>query len=116
MVVDEVYRPIGILHAPMMHTVERDGSRGIPLLGFGFTLTIDDVAKPSMLLHARGRHDGVQILSAAKIDEALRRPGASLSTLVPSRFGDQRFHLSFWSLPYRTALGCSFHVPYMERR
>jgi hypothetical protein len=32
---------------------------------------------------------------------------------VPSKFGDQRYHLSFWSLPYRTALGCSVDVPYI---
>jgi hypothetical protein len=113
MVADEVYRPIGILHAPMMHTVEPGGGRGIPLLAFGLTPTIDEVAKLAMLLQARGRHDGVQILSAAKIDEALRRTTAGLSTRVLSRFGEQRYHLSVWSLPYRTALGCRFDVPYM---
>ena len=113
MVVDEVYRPIGILHAPMMHTFEPDSGRGIPILGFGLTPTIDDVAKLATLLQARGRHHGTQILSAAKIDEALRRTATGLSTMVPSRFGNQRYHLSFWSLPYRTALGCSVHVPYM---
>ena len=113
MVADEVYRPIGILHAPMMHTVEPDGNRGIPLLGFGLTPTIDDLAKLVTLLQARGQHHGTQILSAAKIDEALRRTATGLSTRVASRFGDQRYHLSFWSLPYRTALGCSVHVPYM---
>ena len=113
MVTDEVYLPIGILHAPMMHTVEPDGNRGIPILGFGLTPTIDDVAKLVNLLQARGQHHGTQILSAAKIDEALRRTATGLSTRVPSRFGDQRYHLSFWSLPYRTALGCSVHVPYM---
>jgi hypothetical protein len=113
MVVNEVYRPIGILHAPMMHTVEPDGSRGIPILGFGLTPTIDDVAKLVTLLQARGQHHGTQILSAAKIDNALRRTATGLSTRVPSRFGDQRYHLSFWSLPYRTALGYSVHVPYM---
>ena len=113
MVADEVYRPIGILHAPMMHTVEPDGNRGIPLLGFGLTPTIDDLAKLATLLQLRGQHHGTQILSAAKIDEALRRTATGLSTRVASRFGDQRYHLSFWSLPYRTALGCSVHVPYM---
>ena len=113
MVADEVYRPIGILHAPMMHTVESDGNRGIPILGYGLTPTIDDLAKLVNLLQARGQHHGTQILSAAKIDEALRRTATGLSTRVPSRFGDQRYHLSFWSLPYRTALGCSFDVPYM---
>jgi CubicO group peptidase (beta-lactamase class C family) len=113
MVTDEVYRPIGILHAPMMHTVEPDGNGGIPILGYGLTPTIDDLAKLVNLLQARGQHHGTQILSAAKIDEALRRTATGLSTRVPSRFGDQRYHLSFWSLPYRTALGCNFHVPYM---
>src|SRR5215813_4371285 len=113
MVTDEVYRPIGILYAPMMHTVEPDGSRGIPILGFVLTPTIDDVAKLVNLLQARGQHHGTQILSAAKIDEALRRTATGLSTRVPSRFGDQRYHLSFWSLPYRTARGCSYDIPNM---
>ncbi|NJN36703.1 MAG: hypothetical protein HC794_06135 [Nitrospiraceae bacterium] len=69
MVTEEVYRPIGIFHTPMMHTIEPDGSRGVPLLGFGLTPTIDDVAKLVGLLQARGQHNGVQILSAAKLDE-----------------------------------------------
>jgi len=114
MVVDEVYRPIGILHAPTMHTREPDGSRGLPILGFGLTPTIDDVAKLATLLQQRGRHGDAQILSAAKLDEALFRTRATgLATLQRSRFGDQRYHLSFWALPYRTALGCLVHVPYM---
>jgi hypothetical protein len=96
-----------------MHTVERDGSRGIPLLGFGLTPTIDDVAKLVSLLQARGQYHGRQILSASKLDEALRRTTAGLSTRVASRFGDQRYHLSFWSLPYRTSAGCSVDIPYM---
>jgi hypothetical protein len=113
MVVDEVYRPIGIFHAPMPHTVEPDGRRGIPILGFGLNPTIDEIGKLAMLLQARGRHDGVQLLHAAKLDEVLRPAGAGLSTLVPSRYGEQRYHLSFWSLPYRTALGCTFQIPYL---
>jgi hypothetical protein len=113
MVVNEVYRPIGIFHAPTMHTIESGGRRGIPILGFGLTPTIDDVAKVATLLQQRGRHDGAQILSAAKIDEALRRTARGLSTLQRSRYGEQRYHLSFWSVPYRSALGCSVDVPYM---
>ena len=114
MVVDEVYRPIGILHAPTMHTLETDGARGIPLLGFGLTPTIDDIAKLTTLLQQRGRHGGVQILSAAKLDEALYRTSATgLSVLRLSRFGDYRYHLSFWSVPYVTELGCRFHIPFM---
>jgi hypothetical protein len=114
MVVDEVYRPIGILHAPTMHTHEPDGSRGIPLLGVGLTPTIDDIAKLTVLLQQHGRHGETQILSATKLDEALFRTSATgLSTRQLSRFGERRYHLSFWALPYRTALGCTVHVPYM---
>jgi hypothetical protein len=114
MVVDEVYRPLGIFHEPTMHTVEADGSRGIPILGYGLTPTIDDVAKLTMLLQQGGRHDGVQLLSAAKLAEALYRTSATgLSVLRRSRYGDYRYHLSFWSVPYVTDLGCRFLIPHM---
>ena len=114
MVLDEVYRPIGIFHEPTMHSLEADGSRGIPLLGYGLTPTIDDVAKLTTLLQQGGRHDGVQLLSAAKLAEALYRTSATgLSVLRRSRYGDYRYHLSFWSVPYVTELGCRFLIPHM---
>jgi hypothetical protein len=115
MVVDEVYRPIGILHEPTIHTLEADGSRGVPLLGYGLTPTIDDIAKLTTLLQQGGRHGGVQLLSAAKLSEALYRTSATgLSVLRRIRFGDYRYHLSFWSVPYVTDLGCRFLIPYMS--
>ena len=113
MVVEEVYRPIGILHAPTMRTVEPDGRRGLPILGFGLTPTVDDVAKLATLLQQRGRHDGVQLLHAAKIDEVLGGTAIGLSTRVATRFGERRYHRSFWLEPYRTAAGCALHVPFM---
>jgi hypothetical protein len=114
MVADEVYRPIGILHEPTMHTLEADGSRGIPLLGYGLTPTIDDIAKLTTLLQQGGRHGSVQLLSAAKLAEALYRTSATgLSVLRRNRFGDYRYHLSFWSVPYVTDLGCRFLIPHM---
>ena len=64
MVVEEVYRPIGVFHAPMLHTIEADGSRGVPILGYGLYPTIDDVAKLTTLLQNGGRHDGRQLLPA----------------------------------------------------
>ena len=117
MVRSEVFRPIGIFHAPKLHTYERDGSRGVPILGWGLFLTIDDVAKLATLLQNGGRHDGVQILSRAKLAEALYRAGPSVGLPVAdrrNRFGEMRYHLSFWSVPYRTATGCFFQVPYMS--
>jgi CubicO group peptidase (beta-lactamase class C family) len=115
MVVDEVFRPIGVFHAPMLHTLEADGSRGIPLLSAGLYPTIDDIAKLTMLFQNGGRHEGRQLLSAARVTEALYRAAATgLPTGRKNRFGDERYHLSFWSVPYRTQTGCFFQIPYMS--
>ena len=115
MVVDEVFRPIGIMHAPMMHTAETDGRRGIPILAFGLYPTIDDIAKLATLFQNGGRHEGRQILSASGVAEALYRTpvATSLPTGARNRFGSAQYHLSLWSLPYRTASGCFFQIPYM---
>ena len=116
MVVEEVYRPIGVFHAPMLHTIEADGSRGVPILGYGLYPTIDDVGKLTTLLQNGGRHDGRQLLPAPRIAEALFRASdtAGLPLGPTSRFGAPRYHLSFWSIPYRTGAGCFFQIPYMS--
>src|SRR6266851_5010129 len=114
MVVAEVFRPIGIVHAPMMHTQEADGGRGIPILAVGLYLTIDDVAKLTTLLQHGGQHQGQQVLHAATLAEALYQTTAmGLPSRQENRFGEGRYHLSFWSVPYRTATGCFFQIPYM---
>ena len=100
MVVSEVFQPIGISHAPMMHTVEADGGRGIPLLAVGLYPTIDDIAKLTTLLQNGGRYQDRQLLSAAKLAEALDKSSAvGLPIGEKNRFGDVRYHLSFWSVP-----------------
>jgi CubicO group peptidase (beta-lactamase class C family) len=115
MVVTEVFHPIGILHTPMMHTLETDGGRGIPLLAFGLYPTIDDIAKLTTLLQNGGRYQGRQLLSASKLAEALfNAETTGLPTGAKNRFGDALYHLSFWSVPYRTNNGCSFQIPYMS--
>jgi hypothetical protein len=115
MVVKEVFRPIGVFHAPMAHTLEPGGGRGIPLLAFGFYPTIEEVAKIATLLQNGGRHRGEQLLSAASLADALHRTvAAGLPTGRRNRFGDEQYRLSFWSVPYRTASGCFFQIPYMS--
>src|SRR5215475_1505601 len=116
MVVTEVYRPIGILHAPMLHTTETDGSRGVPILGFGLSPTIEDIAKLATLFQNGGRHDGQQLLPAKRIAEALYRASdtAGLPLGRRTQFGSPHYHLSFWSIPYRTNSGCFFQIPYMS--
>jgi CubicO group peptidase (beta-lactamase class C family) len=114
MVTNEVLHPIGIFHAPMMHTVEADGGRGIPLFAIGLYPTIDDIAKLITLLQNGGRYQDRQLLSAAKLAEALDKSGTvGLPTGERNRFGDVRYHLSFWSVPYKTDDGCFFQIPYM---
>jgi hypothetical protein len=114
MVVAEVLQPLGIFHAPMLHTQEPGGGRGIPHLLQGLYPTIDDVAKLTTLLQQGGRHQGQQLLSAAKLAEALDTTDArGLPSGQRNRFGEGRYHLSFWSVPYRTTTGCHFQIPYM---
>jgi hypothetical protein len=115
MVMADVFRPIGIFHLPTLHTQEADGGRGIPLLAVGVYPTLDDVAKLTTLLQHGGQHQGRQLLSAAKLAEALYRTEATgLPGGEKNRFGEGRYHLSFWSVPYRTATGCLFQIPYMS--
>jgi hypothetical protein len=115
MVVAEVFRPLGIFAVPTLHTQEADGGRGIPYLRSGLYITIDDLAKLTTLLQQGGRHQGQQLLSATKLAEALYQTDArGLPSGHKNRFGEGRYHLSFWSVPYRTATGCFFQIPYMS--
>ena len=114
MVVAEVYQPLGIVHLPMRHTQEADGGRGIPHLWHGLYPTIDDVAKLTTLLQQGGQHQGQPLLHAAKLAEALYQTDAKgLPTGWENRFGEGRYHRSFWSMPYRTATGCIVQIPFM---
>lgn len=114
MVVEEVYNPIGIYHAPIMRTIEPDGSKGLPIFGYGLYPTVDDVAKVARLLHNGGQHQGQQLLHASKLAEALYQTDVTgLPTGGSNQYGDAMYHLSFWSTPYRTADGDFYHIPYM---
>jgi hypothetical protein len=115
MVAREVLEPIGAFHVPTLRTIEPDGSRGVPLLSYGLFLTVDDVAKLATLLQSGGRHAGQQILHPAKLAEALYRtsPDAGLPVGWKFRAGAGRYHLSFWSMPYRAAAGCFLQIPFM---
>ncbi len=115
MVLEEVYEPIGIFHAPMMRTHEPDGSRGIPIFGFGLFPTVDDVAKVTRLLLHGGQHGGEQLLHPDKLAEALYQTDVTgLPTGDSNEYGEAMYHMSFWSTPYRAASGDSLLIPYMS--
>lgn len=115
MVMVEVYQPIGIYRAPIMRTVEPDGSRGLPQFWVGLYPTVDDVAKVAILLRNGGQHQGQQLLHAGKLAEALRQTDiAGLPTGEINDYGEGTYHMSFWSMPYRSAAGDLFQIPYMS--
>ncbi|MFB0564052.1 MAG: serine hydrolase domain-containing protein [Candidatus Aminicenantaceae bacterium] len=102
MVQTEVFRPIGIFHAPIMRTIESDGSKGLPIFGYGLYPNVEDVAKLSILLQNNGRHQGQQLLHSGKLAEALYRTDIiGLPTGEMSEYGEITYHLSFNGLPYR---------------
>ena len=117
MVFNEVYEPIGIRHAPMMHTIESDGSRGIPYMDVGLYLTADDIAKIAKLYHDGGAFNGQQLLSPALTAAALYRTadhGLRGSAGWDNPFGMSRYLMSFWSVPWSDGAGCNARVPYMS--
>lgn len=117
MVVNEVYKPIGIAHAPMMHTIESDGSRGIPFMDVGLYPTADDAAKIATLFQNGGSFNGQQLLSANLTATALYRTtnqGLRGSAVYDNGFGESRYLMSFWSLPWSDGAGCDVRIPYMN--
>lgn len=87
----EVYRPIGIFHAPTNSTVERDGSRGHPLLAFGYYATLDDLAKIAMLYQGHGAWHGRQILHRGLVDGLL-----PTTTPPADRSPSPEYYLNWW--------------------
>ncbi len=115
MLVNEVYRPIGIAHAPTSRTIEADGRQGQPMMAFGFYATLGDLAKIAQLYHARGQHNGVQILHAGKISELLYgTEQRGLSTGYQNQYGRTRYFRSFWNVVFRTNEGCLLYIPQMH--
>jgi hypothetical protein len=115
MVLKEVYEPIGITHAPIMRTLEPDGSRGVPIFGYGLYPTLQDAAQVAVLLGSGGRWQGSQLLHAGRLAEALQHIEADgLPSGETNACGEGRYHLSFWAMPYCSANGDRFLIPYMS--
>lgn len=115
MLVNEVYRPIGIAHEPTGRTIEADGRQGQPIMAYGLYPSLDDLAKIARLYHHHGQSDGVQILNADMIDALL--PGKQvrgLQTGYQNQYGDVRYFRSFWEVVFRTNEGCLLYIPEMH--
>lgn len=107
---DEVLIPIGAEQFTVQHALERDGSRGIPLLAYGATPTLDEAAKIALLFTNEGIHNGEQLLHRKRTQEALFR---SEWAGYPTGDSDITYRDSFWSTTVATS-DCRVDVAYMQ--
>jgi hypothetical protein len=115
MLVEEVYRPIGIHHAPTNRTIEPNGGPGQAIMAYGYYPTLSDLAKIAQLYHQRGQHDGKQILHAGKIDELIYGTHErGLPSGEHHRYGEGRYHMAFWHDRFDSADGCQLYLPMMR--
>jgi CubicO group peptidase (beta-lactamase class C family) len=116
MLVEEVYRPIGIRHAPMTRTIEADGEAGLPVVFSGYYPTLDEVARIARLLQNHGMHDGEAILHPELTASALYRSD-EIGIEAPAFFNEiehTRYQLSFWSWATQEGDdGCIARTPVM---
>ena len=106
---DEVLVPIGAEQFTVLHTLEAQGTRGLPLLAYGATPTLDEAAKIALLFTREGAHEGQQLLHKKRTQEALYRsqwPGYATG-------GDAVYRDSFWARGVDTA-NCRVDVVYMQ--
>jgi hypothetical protein len=114
MMMDQVLRPIGLSYAPMMHSREAGGGRGVPIMGWGLYPTLDEMAKIAGLYQSAGVHQGQRLLSVGRLRAVFpteSEPG--LLVLWDNDHGAYRYRSSFWLMPYRGAGGCFHWIPEM---
>jgi hypothetical protein len=110
MVREDVLEPIGIPHLPLSRSIERDGTLGTPIMGWGSYPDVDAAAKVAQLLQDEGIHGGRQLVSRTKVRDALRRSGRpDHATGNPN----ERYLYSVWTVRSDTG-SCTIDVPVMS--
>ena len=127
MLTDEVFKPIGIHHAPAVRTLEAGGARGVVWANAGYYPTLDDLAKIALLLQAGGAHQGQQLLHRGltadllaargafdiRTDRSRSASGAATGTAAAS--GDEHYHMGYWFPGHvGSASGKAFLLPSMQ--
>jgi CubicO group peptidase (beta-lactamase class C family) len=123
MLLEEVFAPLGIAHAPTIRTREVGGRRGVPWFNAGYYPTLDDLAKIALLYQNGGSWDGQQILHPTLTRELLASQGALLKTgnapLTDRLGGDDvgdvsLYKMGFHFTPYVGGVsGRRFYLPTM---
>ena len=114
-VVDEIYEPIGIRHAPINKTLEPDGSDGVPLIAGGYYPTLEDLARIATLIQQGGAHGGKQILHREKLAEMMyQTPVRGLPFGTEGKAGYSTYHMAVWHQPFVAVAGCRVELSYMS--
>jgi len=113
MIAEEVFKPIHIYHAPMIRTIEPDGSLGLPFMASGWYPTLDDLAKVADLLHRKGNYKGQQLLNFEKTKDLFSTRG-SLGGKLNWDYGERRYKGAFHYLPFPDQSGKLMYLPFME--
>jgi hypothetical protein len=116
MLEEEVFRPIGIHHAPKNRTFEADGGSGLPIMAWGWYPTLGDIAKVAALLHARGAHDGEQLLHGEKAEALFSSEGTlDQGPANALKFGAPRYKMGYHYAPFTAKEGAEvIWIPYMS--
>ncbi len=109
MLIEEVFRPIGILHAPAVRTREAPDRDGLVWFNAGFYPSLDDLAKIALLYQQHGAQAGRQLLhrelttDLLEARDAIRKDGdSSLTRSTPENAADRTefYKMGFHFVPY----------------
>jgi len=110
----EVYRPIGIFHAPTNTTVEPDGLEGHALIAYGHYPTIDDLAKIALLYENHGNWNGEQLLDSTLVNKLLPQATPPAEALSASFDGSTYYFTNWWLNRMESDDGCIRYLSYMQ--
>lgn len=111
LVIQNVLTPIGAEYFTVLHTIEDDEKKAIPILAYGALPTIDEAAKIALLFANQGRFDGIQILDKERVKEVFDETvwdGYSTN----SDFRGSNYQHAFWSKKIKTE-DCEIKATYM---
>ena len=124
MVYNEVLRPIGIFHAPLVRTREPGGRDGPAWFNAGYYPTLDDLAKIALLYQDLGRHGDQQLLhrrltrALLEARDALDKDGdgsAGLPVILDDDKPANLYRMGFHFMPFTgSASGKRHYLPKMS--
>ena len=124
MVQQEVLKPIGVYHAPLVRTQEPGGKEGYAWGNAGYYPTLDDLAKIALLYRDLGEHNGQQLLNRQLVadlmsarDSMRKQTDMSVDRRPPPAddTNEQLYKMGFHFVPYVGSRShTKFYLPEMN--